>query len=119
MKFILLIFITTSSFAAETIPFVVRTKTFQQIPATVGMKNAVGDPAVNVITQVKEEESVVQVATDKITKAIKEVRSGVCDTIRDGHVKMWFKATAKGGFIVSETSGEGGLEIQFDCKDGK
>lgn len=64
---------------------------------------------------ISEEEKVVNVPTDKISKAIEEVRSGICKTIKSGHIRMWFSVTASGKFVVAEASQEGGVEVQFDC----
>lgn len=112
-KTILLYLVSISCFA-ETIPFKIKTRTY--VPASTKMGNS-GPTASELIdaVAVKETESIVQIDSGKVVKAIEEVRAGVCKTVKNGHIRMWFAVTAKGGVIVAETSGEGGLEVQFNC----
>lgn len=71
------------------------------------------------LTQFKEVETVVNIATDKIAKAIEEVLAVICATMKNGSIKVWFKGTETGKLLLVESSGEAGLEIQMICIEGK
>ena len=112
MKMIVLFLLLVSEFSygAETIPFKIKTRRYIPVDVSNVIKNSSSAPVM-----VEEKESIVNVATDKITKAIEDVRSGVCKTIKNGHLKMWFSVSASGTVLVAEESQEAGIEVQFDC----
>lgn len=102
--------------ASEVIPFKVTERTYLFKNTSSGPNVQLNGP---VPTQMKETESIVNISAAKIVLAVEEARNGVCNVLKKGHVKMWFKTTAKGQFIVAETSGEAGLEVQFDCVESE
>ena len=117
-----IIFISTicmSALASNSVPFKVKTRTVLTRNEQSEMLKCAGRDSeleVTTIATVKEEEKVVMIDSGKVVKAIEEVRAGICSVIKEGHIRMWFSVTAEGKFLVAETSAEGGLEVQFECK---
>lgn len=114
---IILITLISSVTLAETIPFKIKTTKIITNNRALTANKAKEDNMMGVY-MVEEKESVVNIATSKITKAIEEVRAGICRTMKNGHIRMWFAATETGNIIVAETSGEAGIEVQLSCVNG-
>ena len=119
MKIIILIsLIASNAFSADTLPFrIKRISTDEpQLFVLREAKRSNANIKGTIVDAQSKEDEIVQVSTEKIKKTVADIRSSVCTIIKKGHIKIWFVATAKGEFVVSESSVEGGMEVQFDCE---
>lgn len=60
--------------------------------------------------------SKVEVPISEITDLIKSLRANICKSAKKSNIRVWLSADASGKILGVGASGQGGIEVTFQCE---